>query len=823
MTSFQLFSAEWVKLKEKKGILFSLLAVLLIPIVYAAIQLSPTWGPYDNLSNLPVAVVNLDKGGMSGEEPINIGEDLVADLKKSNGLSWEFVSLKEANKGLEENRYYMVIEIPEDFSQRVTTVLEPTPQQLELRYIQNEGLNFMAAQVTKSATERIREQLANKITENYTKNLFANLEEIAGGFQSASEGSSQIYDGTTELKGGTDQILQSLTAKSEDISKLAAGAKELELGTNQLVGSLTSKQGDITKLANGARDIHEGTTELLGSLKSKSGDISTLAKGSSDLEAGTALLLKSLQDKSNDISTLAAGAKALEDGAAELSDGTAQVLVGLQQSQEGSSKMTGALEQLAPGSQQVAAGVNEVQKGATQLSGGAQMLAAGLEAFLKKNPQLQTDKEFMTLVGTSKVVSDGITGLASKVSPLVTGSAQVAGGLAQVVPGSKTLSEGLDQLVTGQTSINTGAKELSGGAIQIAAGTKTVEAGWKTITTSVSAINAGAKKIKDGNKSVESGWKTMITGVSKLDAGSKQIYKGNQTVDTGWKSLTAGASKLQSGMNQVSAGNETVEAGWAALTDGMTKVNDGIGKLNEGSKELSTGLKSGAEQTGSIQASEANLAMFASPVELVADKVNGYERYRDSTAPYILSLALLVGTIIMSFFIDFKKPAGTPASTIAWFTSKLMSLSILAIGQGLLATLFTLVFLDLRVESGFLFVLFSMVVSLAFMMIVWFLVALGGNIGRFVAFALVVMQLSITGANLPIEMLPDYLRVISPYLPLTYTIEGFKSIITLGDLTMAYSNFGIVFGYLAVFFVLTFTTFVVNFKSRSIDIEKLSA
>jgi putative membrane protein len=815
MNGLSLFKAEWAKLKEKKAMLFSLIAVLLIPIVYAAIQLSPTWGPYDNLSNLPVAVVNMDKGGMSGDEPINVGEDLVADLKESKSLGWDFVDSKEADRGLKENRYYMVIEIPEDFSERVTTVLEPTPKQLELRYIQNEGLNFMAAQVTKSATERIREQLANKITENYVKNIFTNLEDIAGGFQSAADGSNQIYDGSSELKDGTGQILQSLTDKKADISKLAAGAKELEDGTDQLLGSLTSKQEDISKLASGAKDMQDGTSQLLTSLQSKSADITSLAKGAKDLEAGTALLLKSLQDKSKDISTLAAGANTLETGASDLKDGTGQILAGLKQSQAGSVQLTTALEQLTPGSQQVAVGVSDVQKGATQISGGAQMLAAGLEAYLKKNPQLQLDKDFLTLLGTSKVVSEGITTLATKTGTLSAGATQVAGGLEKMVPGSKTLSAGLEQLVAGQSEINAGAVKLAAGSTQIAGGMDTVETGWKTITRSVATINAGTKKIKDGNIAVDAGWKTMTGGVTKLNAGSKQIYDGNKAVETGWNALTVGATKLNSGMAQISEGNESVETGWGTLTDGVTKVNDGLIQLNAGSKELSDGLKSGAAETGNINAGEENMAMFASPVELKPSKVNEYERYRDSTAPFVLSLALFVGTLILSFFLDFKKPIGAPISGVAWFTSKLMSLSLFAIAQGLLATLFTLVFLDLKVESGFLFVLFGILVSLSFMMIVWFLIAVGGNVGRFVAFALLVLQLSTTGANLPIEMLPEYLRGISPYLPLTYSIEGFKSIISLGDFDMAYGNIGILVGYLAVFFLLSFTTFVVNFKSKS--------
>jgi len=77
MGAFKLLGLELAKLTEKKGVLFSVLGVLLVPIVYVAILLSATWGPYDNLDNLPVAFVNKDVGAESGGSTINVGQDLV--------------------------------------------------------------------------------------------------------------------------------------------------------------------------------------------------------------------------------------------------------------------------------------------------------------------------------------------------------------------------------------------------------------------------------------------------------------------------------------------------------------------------------------------------------------------------------------------------------------------------------------------------------------------------------------------------------------------------------------------------------------------------
>ncbi|WP_374722196.1 YhgE/Pip family protein [Peribacillus tepidiphilus] len=761
MNAFRLLGMELSQWKEKKGLLFSLIGVLLIPIVYAAIMLSATWGPYDNLSNLPVAVVNKDQGATSGDQPINVGKDLVEELKSSNTLGWDFVSDEEAKKGLENQKYYMVIEIPEDFSKKVTTVLDAKPQVPQLKYIQNEGLNFMAAQVTRSATERIREQLGNKITKTYTSNLFSKFGDISEGFQSGADGSQKLFEGTSKLEEGTSTLLTGLTEKSADINKLAAGSKELAAGTQKLYNSLTSKQGDISKLANGAKKVDDGTTQLL----------------------------QALQNGSGDINKLAAGSKKVADGAKALNTGSTKVLDGLKKAQAGSKELNAGLDKLVPGSAGLAAGMSQIEAGTKGLSDATKGLSAGLEAYLGKHPELKNDMEFMTLVGTSQVVSKKMQELSAGVVPLKAGAEQIAGGLAQAAPGVKDLDNGLSQLVAGQTMAVKGIGELSAGADQIAA----------------------------GNSSLATSWTKMTNSVAQLQQGVSQISAGNQTVASGWKSLSSGAGQLHSGMQKVSAGNESVKNGWSAMSEGVSKLNNGAQQLKDGSKKLSEGLSGGANEIAKVKVSDENIEMFSSPVELAGEKVNELQYYRDSSAPYILSLALFVGILILSFVTDFKKPLDVPNSAFSWFFSKFLKLSIFAVAQALLVSVFTLVVLGLQVESVFSFVLFSVFVSLTFLTIVFFLVALGGNIGRFVALAFIVMQLSTTGSNLPIPMLPENLQTLSKYLPLTYSNAGFKSIISLGDSSFLWSNTSILGIYFGLFAVLSLAVFFFSFKKQDVD------
>lgn len=757
MGSFQLFGKELQSLKDRKGLLFALIGVMLIPIVYVAVLLSATWGPYDNLNNLPVAFVNKDEGGVSSGQPINVGNDLMETLKESNTLGWHFVSEEEALKGLENQEFYMIVEIPEDFSQKVTTVLDANPQVPELRYIQNEGMNYMASQVTNSAVERLREQLGDKITATYARTVFARFTDIETGFASGADGSKQIFDGTAQLADGTNTLLTSLTEKSADINQLAAGAKTADAGAGALLAAINGGEGDITKLAtgsqqvaSGAQSLKAGSEQVLTGLTSLQGGSKQVLGGLQQLQPGTKNLLAGLQQLSNGADQLYAGV-ALGDGTASnpgLANGLAQ-LAGVLQSKEEDIKKLGAGAQLLQGLSQ----------------------APGMETY-RANLQ---------------ALSTGLTEIAAIYPVAVQSANALNNGAQQIVQSLPALTTGLEGAVAGQQTIVAGVNNLVGGQAQAVTGVDQLVAGQKAV----------------------------VAGASQLAGGATQVANGNKSLTNSWDKLGAGVSSLKTGLTQISAGNETVATGWQTMTEGVMSLNDGANRLQAGSTELATGLEGGRDQVAALKITDENIAMFSSPVVLAGEKVNGYEYYRDSTAPYILSLALFVGMLVLSFFVDFKKPAVMPSSAISWFVSKWMQLALFATAQALLVSIFTLVVLQLNVENVLLFILFAILVSITFMSIVFFLVTAAGNVGRFIGLVVIVAQLSITGSNLPIPMLPENLRALSSFLPLTYSNAGFKSAISIGDLSMISSNAAVLAIYLVAGSVLALIAFVVSYKTLS--------
>jgi putative membrane protein len=743
----KLFSELALLRKGKGGLLIPLLAAIAIPLIYVLIYLSNLLDPPETLPDVPVAVVNMDKGADNDGEKLTVGDDLVKELQKEKKLGWEFVSEEDADQGLKDNKYYLVIKIPEDFSERATTVMDNNPQKLPLEYIQNEGKSRVVAEVTDGAIETIRETLATKVTKKYVNNVFTSLGDIADGYQTAADGANKIHDGSTQLHDGSSLLHQTLTGKA----------------------------GDIQTLANGANELADGTKTMYSNLSGKSSSISELAAGTKTLYGGIALLHSNLQTKLPNVQKLAAGTKEIEKGLSDLKPGTEAILGGLKQTQAGTDGFKTKLEkELLPGSTQLKEGINGVKASVDKLSGVSASVSKSLSEFLDKHPELKTDSEFLTIVETSATLSGNMENLKSGLTPLQQGAARVEGGISESVAGTQSLFNALSTLVANQE---------------------------QKIVLGTAQLLEGSKQVASGNADIEAGWNTLISSTAQLNDGAKKINDGNQTVEKGWKELTVGANKINTGMIQVSNGTQTVNTGWGELTAGVQQLDTGLGDLNKGANELATGLEAGAEETGSVQTGDKNVEMFVSPVELVSNTVNEFDQYRDSSAPYILSLALFVGLLIMTIFVDMKTTAsGVETNSIL---SRLTTLIFMAIAQAVVVALSTMFILNLNVESGIMYLVFMIVTSLTFLMLILLLISLAGHVGRFILFVLLLIQLIISGGNAPIEALPASMQGISHFLPMTHSISGFKSLISLGEIGSAWTSLGILVVFLIICTILT--------------------
>lgn len=702
MGFFKYIASEFKKLSQSRVGTISVVAALMVPLVYAMIILSATWDPLDNLDNVPVAIVNNDEGAKNDGEYVNVGEQLVETLSNDDQLGWDFVTEEEAREGLASQSYFMVVIVPEDFSKKTVTVMDDKPTKPELKFIQNEGMHYQGATVTNAAIESLQSQLAEQITETYVETVFDQLGDVRDGFAEAHDGSEQLLDGTLQMKDGTHELLTNLVDSTPDINRLADGAQEAKDGTGLLLSTLEEKLPDINRLADGGNQLKDGTIQL--------------REGAGQLHAGTE------EAKAGSEQLISEGLGQLVPGSQELYEGTLQAQEGVHETIEKMEKLQESLEFLST-----------LDKDSPAYDGIFNETLKELQASMEENPQKK--KDFGRLVDGAKQLRDGIQG---------------------------DFKDGMHQLDDGLGQLRDGAAELFAGSAE---------------------LDDGASALADGTTTVQNGWNELIYNVGILDDGLAQIADGTLSV----------------------------EDGWLQLTDGAMQLDDGAEQLRDGSGELEEGLRGGKERTADLNPTKDNQEMFASPVVLDGEVVNSFEFYRDANAPYIMTLALFVGVFALSFVVPFRKPAIMPANALTWFAGKVIKLSILTVIQALIISLFTLFILKMQVQSGLALVLFSIYISLTFLMILLFLINVAGNVGRFIALAFVVVQLSTTGSDLPIHMLPENLRDLSNFLPFTYSIDAYQNIITLGDMSRVWSDVKILSMYFALFFVLSLLVFFVRY------------
>ncbi len=140
-----------------------ILGVCILPSLYAWVNIKACWDPYENTSTIPIAVINNDRGAKLKGKDLNIGDEVVKKLKNNNKIGWKFTNKKEADMGVIDGTYYASIEIPEDFSGDIISILSDNPKHPEIIYKVDTKENPVASKITGMA----KTTLINEITTNF--------------------------------------------------------------------------------------------------------------------------------------------------------------------------------------------------------------------------------------------------------------------------------------------------------------------------------------------------------------------------------------------------------------------------------------------------------------------------------------------------------------------------------------------------------------------------------------------------------------------------------------------------------------------------------
>ncbi|WP_017152920.1 YhgE/Pip domain-containing protein [Bacillus bingmayongensis] len=851
MRGFTLLGKEFTALIKSKKILIPIIAVLFVPILYAGMFLWAFWDPYKQLDDLPVAVVNLDKGAVFDGKPIEVGKGLVDELKDNESFKWEFVSEKTAKEGMENRKYYMLVRIPENFSNNATTLLKDNPKPLNLEYIPNESLNFLSSQIGGTAIEKIKSEVSNTLTKTYAEKMFDSLKDVSQGFAEGADGANKLHDGAGELQDGSGKVtdsLHTLQGKSEEmkngVSELLNGSNKLLDGSGQVSGGLNLLNSKTGELKNGVGQLLDGSGQVSGGLNllnSKTGELKNgvgqLLNGSGQVTHGLNKMLGESDKLKKGTSELATGMNSLAEAQNGLEAGAKKVQEGIHNLNSNVQTSITELEKISPKLEGVK-NLNQVsQENVTATKETMDHLAALQEAIKtlpqeeqnKLQPLIKNASDSMTITQKqSAAIAGGMAELnktvnslqdTNQIKGLVAGINELEKGQNQFVTNFNKFGEKLDIAKSGANELSTKSVELIDGVNKLAGGSNQVTDGLGQLSTKSNEMIGGISKLADGSNQVTNGLEQlstksneMIGGISKLADGSNQVTNGLGQLSTKSNEMIGGISKLADGSNQVTNGLGTLNGGLNKmsngsgqlidgvnkLADGSGKVTDGLVKVNDGTGELAEKLGEGAEKTGEVKGTDKTYDMFADPVKVQTEKISEVPNYGTGFTPYFLSLGLFVGALLLSIVYPLRDTVGVPKSGFSWFISKFGVLLSVGIIQALVADLVLLLGLGVEVQSVPYFILFSVLTSLSFITLIQCLVTAFGDAGRFIAILTLILQLTTSAGTFPLELIPKFLQYFNAWLPMTYSVSGFKAVVSSGDFSFMWQNAGI----LMIFIVL---------------------
>lgn len=152
-------------------------AIALLPSLYAWLNIYSNWDPYGNTGGISIAVASLDEGYTDADGTYeNKGDDVVADLREATSINWVIVDTEEEAKGgVESGDYYAAVVIDKQFSRNMYRMLTDWTGKPAITYYENAKKNAVATKITDTAVETLK----RSISENY-------LEVVIGGIMEQS-------------------------------------------------------------------------------------------------------------------------------------------------------------------------------------------------------------------------------------------------------------------------------------------------------------------------------------------------------------------------------------------------------------------------------------------------------------------------------------------------------------------------------------------------------------------------------------------------------------------------------------------------------------
>lgn len=649
-----------------------------------------------------------------GENNENQGNEFLKSLQDDGTFDICPVSLDEANEGMQNGTYYATITIPSNFTKCLNSASTTDKQISTITYSPNQASNYLSSQIINSAVKTMEINLQGKISSAVAGNLADNLKSVPDSLDKVSDASSQLLDGSKSLTSGIKEI-------SDGTSKLNTSYSEFDNGVNSAYDGSKSLQSGISQVNSGVDTLNTGSSTLNNA-------ISQINSGVDELSAKGSDGIKSLSDGINAVDK---GAENLNTGISAYVDGTTALANGATAYVNGTNALLGNVETY----------INSVNQSNTQIS-----------ALLTELAKLK-DSSDPNVKGLALKAQEVIDRNAAQ--NLATAGSQIKAGKAQLTASNSAITTGATQLLNSGDTLKVGSNSLYAGTHQLAQG-----------SASLGQITSGITNLKSALTQVQTGTKSLQAGIGTLKIGTTKLLDGSNSLQNGLATLSNSSAQIKSALN--------------TLDNGTTSAYNGSTKLTSGLQEFNTEINKNIETTNNDLQKLSGIEDFAeNPVEFKTEAYGEVNSYGIAFTPLFLCIGLWVGALMcyVVLYYDQKHRFGIlDHNSKNKFIQNIVYIAIGAV-QGVIVGALLKLGLGYEVQNIGLYYFASILIGITFTSIIQFLIRNFGDVGKFLALIILVLQLAASGGTFPVETIDKGFQAVTPYLPMTYSIKLLREIL----------------------------------------------
>lgn len=833
----KLFILDWKRIFKNPIAIFLVIALMFIPSLYAWFNIKALWDPYANTSQLPIAVYSDDRTEKFQDKSINIGDEVLKNLKENKQLGWKFVDSKqELDKGVKSGKYYAGIYLPADFSKNLLSFTTGDIQKPKIVYSINEKINAIAPKITSKGASSLQSQISeefiktasstllktfNDIGYDIDKNMVS-IQKIKNTILSTNDNLDTIDQYTqqvVDLHGKMPDLKAKLAKANEFIDYLpevdALGQKVVQLDDsmptvkNQLAIIMTLQE-KIPEIQNAGKQIAMIDNDFASVEQTMNEGIQEAKQGLTIIQQVQTALpdIRKLGNQANELaSTTLDGATQLQNALPSITKSLDLTLQSLQTFAKSTSNYVEAIraalknDQLTP-EQKVAVIQNfqnnikeqqsiiqnlveflenvQASTGSHDLDGAINQLHSYSDGLTKLNEgleKLKTDIANGNTIDIDKALGE-IEALADNVSNLID---QIdINAVSQTI--NKILTQLIDTIKNAQ-GLLTKAQAIDFESL-LSSTSKTVSNAITLLEKYQKEMPAIKQEVHDANIMLNGNMNTIVNAINKgaslyqneLPVVEQKLDKAADFVKNDYPGIRKDLTETLGTVNQkmpdlekaLNQANDLIVNDWPGIKTGIRKAADAIRK---GEKEVDLGEIVKLLKLDATKESD----FLTQPVEVQENAVYPIANNGSASTPFYTALCLWVGAVLFSsvavtgFHLEGKDKL--LYSKREQFSARMLTFIVMGLGQALIVTLGNYFGLGVDVRNPVYSVLFSLLIAITFMIMVYVLVALFGNIGKGIAIIILVLSISGGGGNYPIQVSGKFFQAINPYLPFTHAVN----------------------------------------------------